>query len=91
MTTVPSVQRSLCLKEVTDDSSSIQVEVDNQTVDMLERCMATSGKAAGARAQKRSRARKETSAQEVRGYHKQFAGAKRGNPGLTMRFSTSLI
>ena len=80
LTTIPSVQRSLCLEEVTDDSSSTRVElpngVDNETRDMLERCMATCGKAAGARAQMRSRARKEASAQEVRGYYKQFARAK---------------
>ena len=43
---------------------------------MLERCMATCGKAAGARAKMRSRARKEASTQEVRGYCKQFAEAK---------------
>ena len=43
---------------------------------MVERCMATCGTAAGARAQMRSRARKEASAQEIRGYYKQFAGAK---------------
>ena len=56
-----SVQRSLCLDEVIDDSSSTQVnspkEVDSQTRDMLEHCMATSGKAAGARAKRKSRAR----------------------------------
>ena len=75
-----SVQRSLCLDEVIDDSSSTQVNsqkgVDSQTRDMLERCAATSGKAAGARAKRKSRARKEASAQEVRGYYKQFARAK---------------
>ena len=80
LTTFPCVQRSLCLDELTNDSSSIQVEVprgvDSQTRDMLERCMATCRKAAGARAKRRSRARKEVSAQEVRGYHKQFAEAK---------------
>ena len=43
---------------------------------MLERCMAPCGRAAGARAEMRSRARKEASAQEVRGYYKQFAEAK---------------
>ena len=52
--TMPCVQRSLCLDEVTNDSSSTQVEVpkgvDSQTRDMLERCMVTCGKAAGARA-----------------------------------------
>ena len=42
------VRRSLCLDDVTNDSSSTQVEVpkgvDRQTRDMLERCMATCGK-----------------------------------------------
>ena len=75
------MQRSLCLDELTNDSGSTQVElpkgVDSQTKDMLELCMATCGKAAGARAKRRSRARKEASAQEVRGYYKQFAETKR--------------
>ena len=79
MTTIPCVQRSLCLDEMTNYFSSTQVEtprgVDSQTRDMLERRMATCGKAAEARAKRRSRARKEASAQEVRGYHKQFAEA----------------
>ena len=43
---------------------------------MLERCVATCGKAAGARAKRKSRARKEASAQDVRGYYQQFDGAK---------------
>ena len=74
------------------DSSSTQVEVprgvDSETRDTLERCMATRGKAAGARAKRRSRARKEASAQEVRGYCKQFAEANilSTNPVLTMSF-----
>ena len=38
--------------------------------------MATCGKAAEARAKRKSRARKEASAQEVRRYYKQFAEAK---------------
>ena len=80
LTSMPCVQRSLCLDEVTDDSSSTQVEVpkgvDSQTRDTLERCMANCGKAAGARAKRRSLARKEASAQEVREYYKQFAVAK---------------
>ena len=79
-TTFPSVQRSLCLKEVTDDSSSTRVELpnggDNQTRDMLERCMATCGQAARARAKMRSRVRKEALAQETRGYYNEFARAK---------------
>ena len=80
LTTLPGVQRSLCFDELTNDSSSTQVEVprgvDSQTRDMLERCMATCGKAAGARAKRRSLARKEASTQEARGYFKQFAEAK---------------
>ena len=68
LTSFPSVQRSLCLEEVTDVSSSTRVElpkrVDKQTSDMLERCMVTCEKAAGARAQMRSCARMEASAQE---------------------------
>ena len=44
---------------------------------MLERCMATCGKAAGARPKMRSRSRKKkASAQEVRGYDKQLSEAK---------------
>ena len=38
--------------------------------------MASRGRAAGTRAKMRSRARKEASAQEVRGHYKQFAEAK---------------
>ena len=53
-----------CMPSVTDNSSSTRVERpnggDNQTRAMLERCMATCGKAAGARAKMRSRARKES-------------------------------
>ena len=81
LTTIPSVQRPLCLEEATGDSNSTRVELpngaDNQTRDMPERCMATCGKAAGARARMRSRGRKEASTQEVRRrYYKQFARAK---------------
>ena len=79
VTSMACVQRLLCLDEVTNDSSSTQVEVpkgvDSQTRDVLRRCMATCGKTAGAGAKRRSRARKEASAQEVRGYYKQFAEA----------------
>ena len=78
--TMPCVQRSLCLNGATNDFNSIKVEVpkgvDGQTRDMLERCMATCGRVAGTRAKMRSRARKEASAQEVRGYWEQFAEAK---------------
>ena len=78
--TMPCVQRSLCLNEVTDDFGTMKVEVpkgvDGRIRNMLERCMATCGRAAGTRAKMRTRARKEASAQEERGYHKQFAEAK---------------
>ena len=58
LTTIPGVQRSLCLDEVINDSSSAQLEfakgVGSQTRGMLERCMATCGRAEGARAQRKS-------------------------------------
>ena len=78
--TMPGVQRSLYLNEMTNDIASMKAEVhdgvDGETRVMLERCVTTCGRAAGTRAKKRSRARKEASAQEVRGYYKQFAEAK---------------
>ena len=71
--TMPCVQGSLYLNEVTNNFGIMKVEVpkgvDGQTRYMLERCMATCGRAAGTRA-------KMASAQEVRGYYKQFAEAK---------------
>ena len=79
LVTMPCVQRSLCLDVVINDLRNSQFNVpkgvNSQTRDMLERCMATCGNAAGARAKMRSRARKEASAQKVRGYYKQFAEA----------------
>ena len=66
LTTMPSVQRSLYLNEMTKNFSNIQVEVptgvDGRTRDVLEECMTTCGKAAGIQAKRRSRARKEASA-----------------------------
>ena len=63
-----------------DDSSSTQVEISTgvncRIRKMLERCVATCEKAAGAKAKMRSRARKEAPAQEVRGYYKPFARGK---------------
>ena len=53
-----------------------QKEIDGQTKVVLERCMATCGRTAGTRAKMRSRARKQASAREARGYYKQFAEAK---------------
>ena len=65
--TMPCVQRSLYLNEVTNDFGNMKIEVpkevDGQIIDMLEHCMATCGKAAGTRAKMRPRARKEASAQ----------------------------
>ena len=62
LVTMPCVQRSLCLDEVINDHRNSQVnvpsEVNSQTRDMLERCMATCGRVAGSRAEMRSRARK---------------------------------
>ena len=66
--TMPCVRRSLYLDEVTN-FGNMKVEVpkgfDGRTRDMLERCMATCGKAADIKAKMRSRARKEASAQEI--------------------------
>ena len=77
---MPCVQRSLYLNEVTNNFASMKVEVprgvDAETRDVLERCMATCRRAAGTKTKRRSRARKEASAQEVRGYYKQFTEAK---------------
>ena len=59
----------------------------------MEQCMTTCGEAAGFEAKKRSRARKEAAAKEVRGYYNQFAEAKpwNVNPWLKMKFSILLI
>ena len=80
MITMLCVQQSLYLNEVTNNFGSIKNEVprgvDSRTRDVLEHCTTTCGKVAGSRAKMRYRARKETSAQEVQGYFKQFAEAK---------------
>ena len=77
---MPCVQRPVYLDGVANNFGSMKVEVpkgvDGRTRDILERCMATCGKAAGARAKMRSRTRKEASVQDVRGYYKPFAEAK---------------
>ena len=77
---MPCVQRSLYLNERTNNSGNMKIEVpegvDGRTRDVLERCMGTCGRAAGTRANRRSRARKEASAQKVQGYYKQFADPK---------------
>ena len=79
LVTVPCVQRSLCLDVAVNDHSKLQFNVSRRVSsrirDMLERGMATTGKAARARAWILSRARKEASAQEVRQNYKQFAEA----------------
>ena len=80
LTTMPCVQRSLYLDEMTNNFSNVQVEVptgvDGRSRDVLEECMTTCGKAAGIKAKMGSRARKEASAKEVKGYYKQIAEAK---------------
>ena len=80
LATTECVQRSLCIDNVINNPSSVQVEVpkefDSQTRDMLERCMATCGKAVRARAKRRSRASNKASAQEVRGYCQQLVKPK---------------
>ena len=77
---MPCAQRSSYLNEMANNFGNLVVDVpegvDGQTRDVLERCMATCGRAAGMRAKRRSRVRKEASAKEVRGYYKQFAEAK---------------
>ena len=95
LTTMPCVQRSLCLNDVSDDFGNIKVQVpegvDGRTRDVLERCMTTCRRAARTRAKMRLRARKEASAQEVRAYYsllKQNIGST--DPGLTTRFLISL-
>ena len=54
LTTIPCVQRSLYLNEMTNNFSNIQVEVpkevDDRTQYVLEQCMTTCGKAAGMKA-----------------------------------------
>ena len=89
LTAIPCVQRSLCLDELTNDSSSTQVEiprgVDSHTRDMLERCVATCGKAARARAKRRSHARKQASYEDTTSSLLE-RNTSSGNPGLTMRF-----
>ena len=48
-----------------------QKELMVKTRDVLEQCMTTSGRAAGVKARRRSRARREASAKEVSGYYNQ--------------------
>ena len=79
--TMPCVQRSLCLHGATNDFDNIKVEVpkrvDGQTRDLLERFFGYLRKGSNNKSPKmRSRARKEASAQEVRGYYEHFAEAK---------------
>ena len=51
LTTLPCVQKSLYLNEGIDDFGNIKVEVpkgvDGRTTNVLERCVATCGRAAG--------------------------------------------
>ena len=70
-------------QNVVQDSHEPQVCTNRSKRARLERCMTTCGKAAGFKAKRRSRARKEASAKEVRGYYKQFAEATRFFISLT--------
>ena len=78
--TMPCVQRSLHLNGTTNDFDNVKVEVpegvDGQTGDMLEQEMATCGRVSKNKNQNEISCTKEASAQEVRGYYKQFAEAK---------------
>ena len=87
LTTFLGVQRSLCLEEVIDDSSSTRVEfpkrVDNLTRDMLERCMATCGKS------RRSKSQEETPCTKSSispGSTRILQAVCRSETGLAMRF-----
>ena len=75
--TMPRLQRTLSLNEVIENSSNTRVElpdgVDSQTRNMLERCMATCGNAARARAQMQSRARKKRRPRKYEDTKKHFA------------------
>ena len=88
--TVPGVQRSLCLEEVIDDSSRTQVEfpngVGNQTRDMLEgpQEQEPTGNPVHERRRQPRKYEDTTSSLLKR-------NTSSGNPGLTMRFLTSLI
>ena len=97
LTAVPCVQRSLCLDDLTNDSSSAPAElpkgVDSQTRDMLERCMATCEKSVGARP-------RGDPGHEMKHHLRKYEDTTSnllkpnvlsGNPGLTMSFLTSLI
>ena len=92
LTTKPSVQRSLCLEEVTDDSSSTRVELpngfDNETRARLERSIATCGKP-------QEQEPKSDLAHEKKGQPREYGdttinllerNTSSGNPGLRMRF-----
>ena len=81
LTTIPRVQQSLCVEEITDDSSSTRNELLNGVVQSNQRHAGTLyghlWKSRRSKSQEEIRARKEASAQEVRGNYKQFAEAKR--------------
>ena len=78
---MPCVQRSWCLNEVTDDFGNIKVEVPKgvggRTRDMLERCMATCGRAAGNKSQNEiPRTKASISSRSTRILQNSFAEAK---------------
>ena len=81
LTSTQCAPRSLYLNEVTNNFGSTDVEVpkrscDGRTTDMLERRVHTCGKAAGTRAQMRSRTRRKSiSYRKIRRYSALFAEA----------------
>ena len=97
LTAIPSVQRLLCLKEVTDNSSSTRVEppngVDNQTRNMLdvvwppvEMPQEQEPKCGPVQENKRQPRKYEDTTSSLL-----ERNTSSGNPGLTMRFLMSLI
>ena len=74
LTTLSCKKQSLFPNEMTNNFSNIQVEdskgIDGRPKDVIERCMTSFGKTAGMKSKRRSRAQKEVSAKEVKGFYK---------------------
>ena len=91
LTTLPRVQQSLCLEEVTDDSTSTRVELPNGVAIKPETCWnvvwpPVEKPQEQLEHEKRRQPRKyeDTTSSLIK------LNASSGNPGLTMRFLTSL-
>ena len=96
LTAIPGVQRSLCFEEVIDDSAAHKMNSHKELTSKRETCWNAVWppvEKPQEQEPRKSRARKEASAQEVRGYYKQLAerNTSSGNPELTKRFLISLI